>query len=257
MASNLGARRDGIAGAKVRKMRDAAKRTLGWALAVAAVATVVILASGEKDEPAPAPVPSADETVETVDEPAPGSADGSGTEADGGEQDEDGDANEGEAAEPGDGPSQAEIARERLGRAAERTYRAYVAAINARDGAALCRLLAPGFLAELDPEVSRGDCAATMHAAIGYEDPRRFPVWEKTILSGFEQIAADPDAAEARVTAAVITRFADRTEPSVESDIAYLGRTAGSERLVLLKASGILWRAVGKPDYPPSVITPP
>jgi hypothetical protein len=239
-------------------MRDAAKRTVGWALAVAAVAAVVILVSGEKDEPAPAPVPSVEETVETEDVPAPGRGSGPGEETGGGRQDDQGEQDDaGEAAEPDDGPSQAEIARERLAREAERTYRAYVAAINARDGAALCRLLAPGFLAELDPEVSRGDCAATMHAAIGYEDPRRFPVWEKTILSGFEQIAADPDAAEARVTAAVITRFADRTEPSVESDIAYLGRTAGSERLVLLKASGILWRAVGKPDYPPSVITPP
>ena len=256
MASNLGGRRDGIAGAKVRKMRDAAKRTVGWALAVAAVAAVVILVSGEKDEPAPAPVPSAEEAVETEDELDPGSGSGPGEETGGGDQGGEGGAGP-ESEEPGDGPSGAEIARERLVREAERTYRAYVAAINAREGAALCRLLAPGFVAELDPEVSRGDCAATMRAAIGYEDPRRFPVWEKTILSGFEQVAADPQTAEARVTASVITRFADRTEPSVESDIAYLGRTDGSDRLVLLKASGILWRAVGKPDYPPSVITPP
>lgn len=251
MAGNLGARRDGIDGAKVRKMRDAAKRTLGWMLVVAVVAAVVIVVSGEKDEPAPAPVPTAEETGTPANE-----AETESEQATSGGQKKTGKEPGGGGPRPKrEGRSGREIIEQRIAREAERTYRAYVAAIDARDGEALCRLIAPGFLAELDPKVRRDDCAATMHAAIGYADPRGYPVWEETILTGFERVTPAARTGEAQVTASVITRFSDRTEPSIESDIAYLGPIAGEMRL--LKASGILWRAVGKPDYPPKVITPP
>lgn len=250
---NLGAGLDGIGVAKVRKMREAGRRVLLWAAAVAAVAAVVILVSGEKDEPdepsAPVAVEEEAAAPTAPGEPGGGPAGGGGGGRPAGKQ-------EGGSSPPaGDERSGREIIRERIARDAGRTYRAYVAAINARDGEALCELLAPGFLGELAPAVRREDCAATMRASIGYEDPRRFPVWEETVLTGLEQVAAQPATGQARVTAAVITRFSDRTEPSVESDIAYLGPIAGEMRL--LKASGVLWRAVGKPDYPPSVISPP
>ena len=52
-----------------------------------------------------------------------------------------------------------------------------------------------------------------------------------------------------------MTSFADRTEPSVESDIAYLERVAGKWRLA--KPTGALYRAIGQPEIPPSVISPP
>ena len=235
-------------------MRVAARNALLWAAAVAAVAVVVVVVWGEKDEPSPAPSPLTGETGLTDEVGGSGSPSApAGTGGDGsGQAGPEGDDG---SPPPEDVRSGREIIRERTAREAERTYRDYVAAINARDGEALCRLLAPGFLGELKPAVRREDCAATMAASIGYEDPRRFPVWEETVLTGFEQIAPEAGTGEARVTASVITRFADRTEPSIESDIAYLGPIAGEMRL--LKASGALWRAVGKPDYPPSVISPP
>jgi hypothetical protein len=84
-------------------------------------------------------------------------------------------------------------------------------------------------------------------SSIEYADPRGFPVWEETILAGVHAVQPSGNASEARITADVVTRFADRTEPSVESDIAYLERADRDWRLA--KASGTLYRAVGKPDF--------
>lgn len=140
-------------------------------------------------------------------------------------------------------------------RRAERAYRSYIAAINARDGESLCGLIAPGFERTLEPPAQRSGCASTIRASIGFSEGRGFPVWEETILSGIEGLQTSAGATEARVTADIVTRFADRTEPSVESDIAYLERDGGDWRLA--KASGALYRAIGKPDFPPSVISPP
>ena len=53
----------------------------------------------------------------------------------------------------------------------------------------------------------------------------------------------------------ITTSFADRDEPSVESDIAYLERAGGEWRLA--KPPGALYRAVGNAELPPSVIVPP
>jgi len=62
-------------------------------------------------------------------------------------------------------------------------------------------------------------------------------------------------ALRVQVTATIVTRFRDREQPSIESDVAYLRPVDG--RYQLLKASAALWRAVGKPDVPPEVIAPP
>lgn len=142
---------------------------------------------------------------------------------------------------------------EAAARAASRAYRAYVAAINARDGERICELVAPGLEEVLEPPVRRGDCGERISSSIGYEDPRGFPVWERTLLSGIEGIRVAGRSVQ--VNAAVLTRFADREQPSVESDIAYLERSAGRWRLA--KPSGALYRAVGKPEVPPEAIVPP
>ncbi len=114
-------------------------------------------------------------------------------------------------------------------REAQSAYRRYVAAINARDGAALCRLLAPGFEDELElPE--RGDsCAERLGRSIGYEDPRGSPVWEATELDALESAIVD-DAGRVQLSVAIATRFADRDETSVESDIAFLEPAGGGLR---------------------------
>jgi hypothetical protein len=93
-----------------------------------------------------------------------------------------------------------------------------------------------------------------MTGSIGFADPRGTPVWRRTILSGVES-ALLRKGARVQLSVAIVTQFEDRDQPSVESDIAYLEPTASG--YVLAQAPGSLWRAVGKPDVPPSVITPP
>lgn len=140
-------------------------------------------------------------------------------------------------------------------RAAVQAYEDYIDAINGRDGARLCDLLPPGAERTLKPAVEGASCAARVGNSIGYEDPRGFPVWKETTLSAFDSTAISRDLDSARLTAAIVTGFADRTEPSVESDIVYLERVAGSWRLA--KPTGALYRAIGQPEIPPSVISPP
>ena len=53
----------------------------------------------------------------------------------------------------------------------------------------------------------------------------------------------------------MVTRFADRDEVSIEDDVVYLVRDAGSWSIA--KPSSTLYRAVGIADVPPSVLTPP
>ena len=56
--------------------------------------------------------------------------------------------------------------------------------------------------------------------------------------------------------ATVITRFADRDEPSIEDDVVYLGRLARRRRVWVSKPSATLYRAIGA-EVPPSALTPP
>ena len=56
--------------------------------------------------------------------------------------------------------------------------------------------------------------------------------------------------------ATVVTRFADRDEPSVEDDIVYLPRPADNSDWVIAKPSATLYRAIGA-EAPPAVLAPP
>ena len=133
-------------------------------------------------------------------------------------------------------------------------YSAYIDAIEAKDGGALCALLPPGVERELKPQVERGDCASTLEASIGYADPRGFPVWTGTTLNEVVRVSIGDDPSTARLTAMIVTDFEGR-EPSVESDIAYLERVGGRWRLA--QPTGALYRAIGNPELPPEVIAPP
>jgi hypothetical protein len=139
-----------------------------------------------------------------------------------------------------------------LEREADRTVRAYVAALNARDGERACELIAPGALDELELPRPRPDCAAALEASIGYRDPRGLPVWEGAELARVASLELEGDTA--KVVATVVTRFADRDEPSVEDDIVYLIRDNGD--WVIAKPSATLYRAIGA-EAPPALLAPP
>ena len=225
---------------RVGKSLAPARVALALAACLLAATAIValLLANGDDTEPAD----SAQETPIPV-EPDGGIGDGAGPPGGGGSRQE-----------QGGGPRPADGKATSL-RRAERVYRDYVQAINAEDGEEICgRLIRPGFERTLRPPVSRGGCAASISASIGYADPRGFPVWEETTLSGIESAAL---GAGRRVTinASIVTAFRDRKQPSVESDIAYLEPSRGGYRLA--KASGALWRAVGKADVPFDVVEEP
>jgi hypothetical protein len=139
----------------------------------------------------------------------------------------------------------------RAEREVQRAVRDYVAAIDDRDGAALCELVAT--LSELELPVDEGDCAASVSASIGYRDPRGIPVFERAALAGDADVELSGE--EARATATVVTEFADRAEPSVEDDVIYLER--GGAGWAIAKPSSTLYRAIGAPDVPPDVLAPP
>jgi len=159
------------------------------------------------------------------------------------------------SAQPGRPPGPSSRDRAEAAEAAEAAYIAYVDAINARDGEALCALLPANAERELRPPVEGGSCAARLGGSIGYADPRGYPVWERTIFNGVESVSVGADTSTARITAAILTEFEDRGEPSVESDIAYLESRGGEWRLA--KPTGALYRAIGRPELPPTVIAPP
>jgi hypothetical protein len=138
-------------------------------------------------------------------------------------------------------------------RAVARAVRAYVEALDQRDGAAVCALLAPGAIDEVELPEKRGDCAGSLKASIGYRDPRGLPVWKSARVVALPSLEVDGE--QGKVVATTVTRFSDRDEPSIEDDVVYLVRS-GDEWLIA-KPSSTLYRAVGMADVPPSVLAPP
>jgi hypothetical protein len=132
------------------------------------------------------------------------------------------------------------------------TVRQYVDALDAHDGAAVCKLLAPGAIDGVKLPVDRGSCAASLSASVGYRDPHGLPVWAGTKIRG---LRVDVDEPSAKVVAHITTTFADRDQPSFEDDIVYL--TRAEDHWLLTKASATLYRAVGIADVPLAVLSPP
>ena len=137
--------------------------------------------------------------------------------------------------------------------AVESAFRGYVAAVNAGDGEAVCRLLAPGALSEIELPLPQSDCGPALAASIGFRGKGGTPAWRRTRIHEVTAVSVSED--RARVTATVSHDFADRPEPSVEEDVIYLD-WAGNEWLIA-KASATLYRAVGYPEPPLSSLTPP
>ncbi len=200
------------------------------------VIALLLAGCGEKEESTAPPSSSG-----ASSEPPPADQ---GDEADG-----PGDTNGGGQGEPTQSPQ--ELARQRE-RQAERVVRSYMNALDARDGAAVCRLLAPGVEDELKLPRERSDCAGSLDASIGYRDPRGLPQFEGVSIAGIAGVKAS--AREARVTATVVTSFGDRAEPSIEDDVIYLIRRGGE--YVVAQPSAALYRAIGA-EPPLRSIVPP
>jgi hypothetical protein len=215
-------------------------RRAGPALLLSCLAIAVgVAACGDDDDDGGATSPTLPQTTETTtappaDEPA----------------DDEPAAEDGEPApeEVDEGPRLSPDER-----AAARAMRDYVRALDDRDGDAVCALLAPGAIDEVELPEKRGSCAASLEASIGYRDPRGLPVWETARAAELPSIEVSGDAAKVVVT--TVTEFADREEPSIEDDVVYLVRS-GSGWLIA-KPSSTLYRAVGIAEVPPSVLAPP
>jgi hypothetical protein len=131
--------------------------------------------------------------------------------------------------------------------------RAYVAALDARDGERACGLFASGALSGVHFPRDRSGCARSLSASIGYRDPRGFPVYRSARIARVPDVAIH--GASARVTATTVTRFADDREPSIEDDLVYLRRQGDGWRIA--KPSATLYRAIGVGNIPPQVLAPP
>ncbi len=213
--------------------------------ALGAAAAALLLAACGSDEGAPT-VPDAQSQLES---PA-------ATEA----------SPEAEAAEPAGDPGQLEPdERERV----KAAVRAYVAALDARDGAAVCAAVAPGairagdFPGEVAATVHRelpgpaspaAACAGLVELTIGRGGAGGTPAWKRTTIDELKAVSVGQDAA--RVTATVTHDFSDRSYVSLEEDVIYLRRGPGGEWL-LAKPSGSFYRAVGFPEPPLRALKPP
>lgn len=225
------------------------RRAIAAVALAALVALAAALVAGSRDEPPPVGEPAA---APGTDAAAPGPSQPPG------ERERrrprpgpnpDPDPRPDEVAEGPSGPRPASDPE----RAAARRVRAYVAALNRRDGKRLCAMLAPGALEAIELPRERRSCPATLRASLGYRDPRGLPVWRRSHVT--EAISAEVSGAEARVVATVFTTYADEREPTIEDDIVFLRRDGG--RWLLAKPSATLYRAVGIADPPLSVLTPP
>jgi hypothetical protein len=160
------------------------------------------------------------------------------------------------AAEPAP-PAPDEAIEDRPGgprdQAAVRAVHSYVGALDRRDGAAVCRLIAPDAMRRVRLPVRSGTCASSVRASIGYRNPRGSPQWLGARIVGPAAVVRAPYGARAVVP--LRTRFADRAYVSREDDVVYL-RPRGDGWLIA-KPSAVFFRAIGRADIPPSVLAPP
>jgi hypothetical protein len=137
--------------------------------------------------------------------------------------------------------------------AATAVVRNYIAALDRRDAARVCALIAQSGLDVGDLPRRRGGCRTSVRASIGTTPRRGGPAWRRTQL-----VEVKPEALggqRARITATVTHRFSDRKYVSVEDDVIYLERAGGS--WLLAKPSATFYRAVGYAQPPLRAFSPP
>jgi hypothetical protein len=137
--------------------------------------------------------------------------------------------------------------------AAADAARAYVEAIDDRDGRKVCNSFAPNGIDTLKLPAERGSCPTSLEASLGFKSKDGQPVWDRSEMT--QDISAQTDGDSARVVATVFTEYADVREPTIEDDIIYLTRSG--DRWLVAKPSTTLYRAVGIADIPLAVLKPP
>jgi hypothetical protein len=167
-------------------------------------------------------------------------------------EEEAGPAGEASPEAPATGPETGELDAIEEEAVAE-TVRSYIDALNRHQARVVCELFEPGALPLSELPVRRGGCARSLAASIGHRPPGGTPAWKRTRIAEIRAVSVE--GVGARVTAAVVHRFADRNYTSVEDDVIYL-RPAG-DRWLLAKPSATLYRAVGYPEPPIGAFTPP
>lgn len=135
------------------------------------------------------------------------------------------------------------------------SVRAYVSAIDRRDGATVCELLGPGVLRSVRLPREAAGCAESVRASIGYH-PAGGAAWQGTEIRRIGPVELDPEnPGEGRVRATVVHRFGGGREPSIEDDLIYLRYRAG--RWLIAKPSSTFYRAIGAQNVPLRALTPP
>ncbi|MDQ3729247.1 MAG: hypothetical protein M3355_06615, partial [Actinomycetota bacterium] len=128
--------------------------------------------------------------------------------------------------------------------AAADAARAYVEAIDARNGRDVCNAFEPGAEGPDErlalPE-EHGSCDAAFDASFGFEGKDGQPVWASSEMT--QDVSVQIDGDFARVVATVFTKYADVREPTIEDDIIYLSRA--TDRWLVIQPSATLYRAVG------------
>ena len=130
---------------------------------------------------------------------------------------------------------------------------AYIAAVNADNGEAVCELLAPGALDGAGLPTKLPSCPESVQASIGHRSGGGTPVWTRTRLHALTAVAVDED--RARVTATVTHDFAGRAR-ALGRGGRDLPRPGGDEWLIA-KPSASFYRAIGYPEPPLRALTPP
>jgi hypothetical protein len=130
--------------------------------------------------------------------------------------------------------------------------REYVRALDARDGAAVCAVFAPGALDKVKLPVNRDSCAASVSASIGHATPGKLPAWTGGRI--VHQPRAYPAGPPLRVTMSVQDSFADHRRTPPEDDVVYLQDVGGRWRII--KPTVVFYRAIGRADIPPSALAP-
>ena len=128
---------------------------------------------------------------------------------------------------------------------------AYIAALDAHDGERLCALFRPGALDEL--QLPEGSGCPGLSASIGYRGPHGLPVWSSARVDGIRSVV--DSGAGVRATVTIVDRYAGNPQPSIEDDVVYLAHSGG--RWLIEKPSVTVYRAIGTPDPPPSVLAAP